>query len=112
MKLKNKWIQCHLKYGIRRIQATNGVPIISCFLRHKFIHCLMLPSKKKCTSSYTPILIESEQVIRGGSRAGLWGGHNSLFHVKSFLTPLLGIGNIAVSGAMPPALSGSTPVSE
>ena len=37
------------------------------------------------------------------SRAGFWGGHNYLFHVKILLALLLAIGNIAVSGAWPPA---------
>ena len=43
--------------------------------------------------------------IQGGSRAGLrGGGHNFLFHVKSFLTLLFTIGNIAVWGAMDPRI--------
>ena len=34
-----------------------------------------------------------------GSRAGLWGAI-SIFHVKSFVTLLLAIGNIAIWGCM------------
>ena len=36
---------------------------------------------------------------RGGSRAGLWGGHNCLFRVKGFLTLFFAEANIVVSGA-------------
>ena len=42
---------------------------------------------------------------RGGSRAGLWGGLNCPFQVKSFLTLLFAIGNIAALGVMAPRLS-------
>ena len=40
---------------------------------------------------------------RSGSRAGLWGGLNCLFHVKSFLMLLFAIGNIAVWAPPAPA---------
>ena len=38
------------------------------------------------------------------SRTGLWGDHKCLFHVKSFLTLLFAVGNIAVWGHGPPPL--------
>ena len=59
-------------------------------------------------------LLIPQLASRGESRAGIWGrgrnpeldfwgDHKCLFHVKSFITLLFAIGNIAVWGSCPPA---------
>ena len=61
-----------------------------------------------CTTSFSEADLELDFV--GGHNPELdFGGHNCLFHVKSFVILLFAIGNIAFwgNGPLPP---GSTPV--